>query len=74
MNLMKTKVMVSNIGQVTVIPSSKKDQCGICGRKAMLNATLCEFCRNLTHGRCAKIKMVTNRLAINLKCRKCKRR
>ena len=32
-NLMKTKVMVSKIGQVTVKRSSKKDPCGICGRK-----------------------------------------
>ena len=32
-NLMKTKVMVSKIGQVIVKPSSKKDPCGICGRK-----------------------------------------
>ena len=31
--LMKTKVMVSKIGHVTVKPSSKKDPCGICGRK-----------------------------------------
>ena len=30
-NLMKTKVMVSKIGQVTVKPSRKKDLCGICG-------------------------------------------
>ena len=30
-NLMKTKVMVSKIGQVTVNSSSKTDPCGICG-------------------------------------------
>ena len=30
-NLMKTKVMVSKIGQVTVKSSSKKDPCNICG-------------------------------------------
>ena len=34
-NLMKTKVMVSKIGQVTVKPCSKKDPCGICGIKTM---------------------------------------
>ena len=38
-NLMKTRVIVSKIGQVR--PSSKKDPCGICGRKTMLNAVLC---------------------------------
>ena len=43
-NMMKTKVMVSKIGQVTVKPSSKKDTCGICGRKTMLNAVLCKPC------------------------------
>ena len=37
-NLMKTKVMVGTIGQVTVKPSSKKDPCGICGTKTMANA------------------------------------
>ena len=40
MNLVKTKVMVSKIGQITVKPSSKKDLCGICGRKTMANAVL----------------------------------
>ena len=72
MNLMKTKLMVSKIGQVTVKPSSKKDPCGICGRKTMLNAILCKSCGNWIHGRCAKIKMVTNRLVMDFICRKCK--
>ena len=72
MNLVKTKVMVSKIGQVTVKPSSKKDPCGICGRKTMLNVVLCKSYGNWIHGRCAKIKMVINRLAIHLKCMKCK--
>ena len=64
-NLMTTKITVSKIGQVTVRPSSKKDKCGICGRKAMLNAVLCISCGNWIHGKCAKIKRVTNRLAID---------
>ena len=72
MNLMKTKVMESKIGQVSVKPFSKKDPCGICGRKTLLNAVLCKSCGNWIHGRYAKIKRVTNRLAIDLKCRKCK--
>ena len=72
MNLVKTKVMVSKIGQLTVKPSSKKDLCGICGRKIIINAILCKSCGNWIHGRCAKIKRVTNRLAIDFKCRKCK--
>ena len=40
--LMKTKVMVSKIGHVSVRPSYKNDPCGICGRKTMLDAVLCE--------------------------------
>ena len=38
----------------------------------MLNAVLCKSCENLIHGRCAKIKGLTNRLVIDLKYRKCK--
>ena len=71
-NLMKTRVMMSEIWQVTVIPSSKKDPCGIYCRKTMLKAVLCRYCGNLIHGRCAKINRVTNGLAIDFKCRKCK--
>ena len=59
MNLMKTKVMVSKIGQITVKLSSKKDPCGIRGRKTMLNAVLCKSCGNRIHERCAKIERVT---------------
>ena len=40
-NQMKTKVMVSIIGQATVRPSSKKDPCVICGRETMLKGVLC---------------------------------
>ena len=67
-----TKVMVGEIEQVTVKPSSKKDSCGVCGRKTMLNAVLCKSCGNWLHGRCAMIKWVTNRLAMDFECRKCK--
>ena len=45
-NLMKSKVMVSIFGQVTVRPSSKKDSCDLCGRKTMANAILCKSCGN----------------------------
>ena len=70
--LEETTVMVSKIGQATVRPSSRKDPCGICGRKTMLNAVLCTSCGNCIHGRCAKIKKITNGFAIDIKCRKCK--
>ena len=51
MNLMKTKVMVSKIGQVTVRASGKKDPCDNCGRKTTVNAVLCKSCGNWIHGR-----------------------
>ena len=73
MNLTKTKVVMSKIGQVTVKSSGKKDQCGIYSRKkAMVDVVLCQYCGNWIYGRCAKIKMVANRLAMDFKCRKCK--
>ena len=71
-NLVKTKVMVSKIGQISMKPSSKKYPCGICGRKTMANAVLCKSCGNWMHGRCAKIKRVTDTLAIDFKCWKFK--
>ena len=49
-NMVKTRVMVSKIGQITVSPSSKKEPCEICGRKTMENAVLCKSCGNLIHG------------------------
>ena len=52
-------------------PSSRKDPCGICGRKTILNAVLCESWGIWIHGRCQKIERVTNTLAIDLKCWKC---
>ena len=38
----------------------------------MFNAVLCKSCGNGIHGRCAKIKMVTNTLAIDIICGKSK--
>ena len=64
--------MVSKIGQISIQPSSKKDPCGICCRKTMAIAVLCNSCGNLIHGSCAKIMVVTNTLAILLRCRKYK--
>ena len=72
MNLVKTKVMVSKIGQISMKPSSKKYPCGICGRKTMANAVLCESCGNWIQGSYVKINRVTNTLAIDLEHRKCK--
>ena len=45
-NLVKTKVMMSNIGQVTVRSSSNKDPCGMCWRRTMVDAVLCKSGEN----------------------------
>ena len=71
MNLVKTRVMVSKIGQVTVRPLSKLDLCGVCGRKTVVNTVLCKSCGNWIHGRCENIIRVTNVFAIDFKCRNC---
>ena len=60
-NLLKTKFMVGKIGQINIEPSSKKDPCGICGRKSMEKAALCKSCGHWKHGRHARIKRVTNK-------------
>ena len=70
MNLVKTKVMVSKVGQISIIPSNKKDPCGICDEITMVNAALYTSRGNWIHGICAKIKRVINTLAIDFKCRK----
>ena len=40
-NLTKTEVIVSMIGEISVLQSRRKDPCGICGKKTMTNAILC---------------------------------
>ena len=68
-NTRKTKVMVS--GSEGELFKSKVDPCGVCGRRVMANSVLCTKCRNWVHGRCAKIKRVTARLAMHFVCTKC---
>ena len=38
----------------------------------MANSVLCTKCENWVHGRCAKIKRATARLAMHFVCSKCK--
>ena len=71
-NQVKTRVMLIKIWQITVKRSSKKDPCVICDGKAVANAVLCKSCGNWICEKFAKIKRVTNILAIDFKCRKCK--
>ena len=69
-NTRKTKLMVS--GSEGELYKSKIDPCGVCGRRVMANSLLCIKCENWVHGRCAKIKRVTARLAMHFVCSKCK--
>ena len=68
-NTRKTKLMVSGSGELF---KSKIDPCGVCGRRVMVNSVLCTKCGNWVHGKCAKIKRVTARLAMHFVCSKCK--
>ena len=38
----------------------------------MANTVLCKYCVILIQEKCAKIERLTNRHAIDIKCRKCK--
>ena len=69
-NIIKTKVMVSESEKLF---KSKIDPCGAYGRRVIVNSVLCKKCGNWVHGRCAKIKKVTARLATRVVCSKCKR-
>ena len=65
-NTRNTKVMVSGLEGEAL--KSKKDPCGVCGRRVMANSALCTKCGNWVHGRCAKIKRVTARLVMHFVC------
>ena len=67
-NTGKTKVMVSESEELF---KSKIDPCGVCGRRVMANSVLCTKCGNWLHGKCAKIKRATARLAMHFVCSKC---
>ena len=69
-NTRKTKMMVS--GSEGELYKSKIYPCGVCGRRVMANSVLCTQCGNWVHGKCAKIKRVTARLAMHFVCLKCK--
>ena len=69
-NTRKTKVMVS--GSEGELYKSMIDPCGVCGKKVIANSVLYTKCGNWVHGKCAKIKRVTVRLAMHFVCSKCK--
>ena len=64
-NTRKTKVMVS--GSEGKLFKSKIDQCGV-----MAISMLCTKCGNWVHGRCAKIKKVTAKLAMHFVGSRCR--
>ena len=51
---------------------SKIDPCGVCGRKVMANSVLCTKCGTWVHGKCAKIKRASAKLAMHFVGFKCK--
>ena len=65
-NTTKTKVTVSRSVK------SKIDSCGLCRKRVMADSVLCTKCGNWVHGRYAKIKRVTARLAMHFVCLKYK--
>ena len=69
-NTRKTKLIVS--GSEGELYKSKTDLCEVCGRRVMANSVLCTKCGNWVHGKCAKIKRATARLAMHFVCSKCK--
>ena len=66
----KNKVMVS--GSEGELYKGKIDPCLVCGKRVMANSVLCTKCGNWVHGKCAKIKRATARLAMHFVCSKCK--
>lgn len=71
-NIGKTKVVVS--GEAGEVSVSKVDPCGICGKRVMANSVLCVKCVKWIHGRCAKVKRATPRLARDFVCGRCEKR
>ena len=69
-NTRKAKVMVSRIEGERF--KSKIDPVGVCGKRVMANSMFCTKCGNWVHGRCAKIKRVTARLAMRFVCLRCR--
>ena len=69
-NTRKTKLMVS--GSEGELYKSKINLCGVCGRRVMANTVFCTKCGSWVHGKRAKIKRVTARLAMHFVCSKCK--
>ena len=69
-NTRKTEVIVS--GSKGELFKSKLDPCGVCERRIIANSVLCTKRENWVHGTCAKIKIVTARLAMHFVCSKCK--
>ena len=66
-NVGKTKMKMS--GTEGEIVFSRIDPCGICGKRVGSNAVSCTQCTKWMHGRCTKMKKVTNSSARQFVCR-----
>lgn len=70
-NLGKTKVMVSGMEGKALM--SKVDPCGMCGKRVKANSVWCQKCGKWIHGRCTKMKRVTQSLAKDFVCGRCEK-
>ena len=70
-NMGKTKVLEACGGGIAV-EESKEDPCGVCGKRVMRNSCICTTCQKWIHAKCAGVKKITNRMAENFVCKKCR--
>ena len=69
-NMTKTKVLQASGGKGVTV-EVKEDPCGVYGKRVKQNSMECTRCKRWVHTRCAKVKKVSNRLAVNFVCSKC---
>ena len=70
-NIGRPKVMISGGITQDGLSKNKVDTCGVCSLRVKDNSVLCSHCGKWVHGRCAGVKMVTQKFSRNLACRKC---
>ena len=63
--------MVSGCIAKDGMSKSKVDPCGVCSLRVKANSVLCVQCCKWIHGRCARVKMLTQKFSRNFACRKC---
>ena len=53
------------------LSESKVDPCSVCSLRVKANSVLCVQCGKRIHGRCVRLKRVTQKCVKNLTCQKC---